>query len=169
MGDIKQNVTNELLALQAYEFKVFPTILWASTKVCNISRLFWRILRDMKKNSVTWVRERTIPTERPPLVGEVSANFCGSLRPYSRLFRPELKDMFNLNVLSLKFMQSWNLTAQPWTFTNARYMQQYYIRVHSLTKKWKCDHTDIENTCTHTDLLLLIIHSILIHSQLLPA
>jgi hypothetical protein len=23
--------------------------------------------------------ERTIPTERPPLVGEVSANFCGSL------------------------------------------------------------------------------------------
>jgi hypothetical protein len=26
---------------------------------------------------VVWVRERTIPTERPPLVGEVSANFCG--------------------------------------------------------------------------------------------
>jgi hypothetical protein len=23
------------------------------------------------------VRERTIPTERPPLVGEFSANFCG--------------------------------------------------------------------------------------------
>jgi hypothetical protein len=23
------------------------------------------------------VHERTIPTERPPLVGEVSANFCG--------------------------------------------------------------------------------------------
>jgi hypothetical protein len=30
------------------------------------------------KNTVAWVRERTIPTERPPLVGEVSANFlCG--------------------------------------------------------------------------------------------
>jgi hypothetical protein len=28
-------------------------------------------------NSMVWVRERTIPTERPPLVGEVSANFCG--------------------------------------------------------------------------------------------
>jgi hypothetical protein len=28
-------------------------------------------------NSVTLVRERTIPTERPQLVGEVSANFCG--------------------------------------------------------------------------------------------
>ena len=28
-------------------------------------------------NSVALVRERTIPTERPPPVGEVSANFCG--------------------------------------------------------------------------------------------
>jgi hypothetical protein len=28
-------------------------------------------------NSMALVRERTIPTERPPLVGEVSANFCG--------------------------------------------------------------------------------------------
>jgi hypothetical protein len=47
-----------------------------------------------KLNSVAWVRERTIPTELPPLVGEVIANFCGSrvprgqrdgsLRPYSR-------------------------------------------------------------------------------------
>ena len=29
-----------------------------------------------KKNFVALVRERTIPTERPPPVGEVSANFC---------------------------------------------------------------------------------------------
>jgi len=28
-------------------------------------------------NSVALVRMRTIPTERPPPVGEVSANFCG--------------------------------------------------------------------------------------------
>jgi hypothetical protein len=28
-------------------------------------------------NSVALVREQTILTERPPLVGEVSANFCG--------------------------------------------------------------------------------------------
>jgi hypothetical protein len=48
---------------------------------------------------MTLVRQRTIPTERPPLVGEVSANFCGlrvsrgqlngSPRPYSRFCRPE--------------------------------------------------------------------------------
>jgi hypothetical protein len=30
-----------------------------------------------KLNTVALVHERTIPTERPPLVGEVSANFCG--------------------------------------------------------------------------------------------
>jgi hypothetical protein len=30
-----------------------------------------------KTSSVAWVREQTIPDERPPLVGEVSANFCG--------------------------------------------------------------------------------------------
>jgi hypothetical protein len=30
-----------------------------------------------KKNSVVWVLERTIPTERPSLVGEVITNFCG--------------------------------------------------------------------------------------------
>jgi hypothetical protein len=50
-------------------------------------------------HSVACVRERTIPTEQPPLVGEVSANLCGqrvphghrdgSLLPYSRFYRPE--------------------------------------------------------------------------------
>jgi hypothetical protein len=29
----------------------------------------------LKLNSMVWVRERTIPTERPSLVGEVIANF----------------------------------------------------------------------------------------------
>ena len=35
------------------------------------------VMIKKKKNSVALVRERTIPTERPPPVGEVSANFCG--------------------------------------------------------------------------------------------
>jgi hypothetical protein len=34
-------------------------------------------LVSLKLNSVDLVRKQTIPTERPPLVGEVSANFCG--------------------------------------------------------------------------------------------
>jgi hypothetical protein len=33
--------------------------------------------KKTKKNSMVWVRERTIPTERTPLVGEVIANFRG--------------------------------------------------------------------------------------------
>ena len=36
-----------------------------------------KALTKLKLNSVALVRERTIPTERPPPVGEVSANFCG--------------------------------------------------------------------------------------------
>jgi hypothetical protein len=32
---------------------------------------------DYKTNSGALVRQRTIPTERPPLVGEASANFSG--------------------------------------------------------------------------------------------
>jgi hypothetical protein len=35
------------------------------------------VLGIKKTNSVALVRERTMTTERPPLVGEVSANFCG--------------------------------------------------------------------------------------------
>jgi hypothetical protein len=48
---------------------------------------------------MVWVRERTIPTELPPHVGEVITNFRGqsvprgqrdvSLRPYSRFSRQE--------------------------------------------------------------------------------
>jgi len=36
-----------------------------------------RVTTKLKINSVALVRTRTIPTERPPPVGEVSANFCG--------------------------------------------------------------------------------------------
>jgi hypothetical protein len=35
------------------------------------------IILNSKENSVTLVRERTIQTEQLPLVGEVTANFCG--------------------------------------------------------------------------------------------
>jgi hypothetical protein len=38
---------------------------------------FYPRLSKTKLNSMVWVRERTIPTEWPPLVGEVIANFCG--------------------------------------------------------------------------------------------
>jgi hypothetical protein len=36
-----------------------------------------RTICRTKTNSVVLVRKRSIPTERPPLVSEVSANFSG--------------------------------------------------------------------------------------------
>jgi hypothetical protein len=41
------------------------------------ARLQLSSCHELKLNSVGFVRERTIPTERPPLVNEVRANFCG--------------------------------------------------------------------------------------------
>jgi hypothetical protein len=38
---------------------------------------YCHIDKDKIINSVALVRKGTIPTERPPLVGEVRANFCG--------------------------------------------------------------------------------------------
>jgi hypothetical protein len=68
--------------------------IFTSLKISSL-----RLIQRSKLNFVAWVRERTIPTERPPLVGEVSYNFCGwrvphgqrdgSLLPYSRISRPE--------------------------------------------------------------------------------
>jgi hypothetical protein len=58
----------------------------------------------INNNSVASVRKRTIPTERPPLVGEVSSSFLrwrvsrdqrnGSPRPYSRISKQELLLLF---------------------------------------------------------------------------
>jgi hypothetical protein len=46
-----------------------------SLRIGNQGILKWTT-SEIKTNSVTFVRQRTIPTERPPLVGEVSAYFC---------------------------------------------------------------------------------------------
>jgi hypothetical protein len=44
-----------------------------------ILEVSWVLLneRNIKKNSVALVRKQTIPTERPPLVGEINVNLCG--------------------------------------------------------------------------------------------
>jgi len=44
---------------------------------CFMSHYHTQLTIPIKKNSVSLVRERTIPTERPPPVGEVSANIYG--------------------------------------------------------------------------------------------
>jgi hypothetical protein len=47
------------------------------TALLNGKQINEQICLDKQTNSMVCVRERTIPTERPPLVGEVIANFCG--------------------------------------------------------------------------------------------
>jgi hypothetical protein len=48
------------------DFMICGFLLWH----CNLVLCYMDILRGL-------VRQQTIPTERPPLVGEVSANFSG--------------------------------------------------------------------------------------------
>jgi hypothetical protein len=65
-----------------------PSVNRLSRKILNISQPYRLALpitgialffsyETKQTNSLVWVRERTISTERPPLVGEVIANFCG--------------------------------------------------------------------------------------------
>jgi hypothetical protein len=58
----------------------------------NLERLLLLIAKHEKANSVVLVRQRTIPTERPPFVGEISANLAdrgcrvvSSADPYGRI------------------------------------------------------------------------------------
>jgi hypothetical protein len=70
--------------------------------------------------SVALVRKRTIPIERPPIVDEVSANFCGqrdgSLRLYSRLSRPISIELYcpKCVVNQRHSMPPWLWICLPW-------------------------------------------------------
>jgi hypothetical protein len=52
-----------------------------STK--SVKQIYYRSIKlqicitQLKLKSVALIRKQTIPTEPPPLVGEVSVNFCG--------------------------------------------------------------------------------------------
>ena len=68
------------LAEYFYIMRNFERKVVAKIKTHSVfSKLFSYIVPfiRLKLNSVALVRERTMPTERPPPVGEVSANFCG--------------------------------------------------------------------------------------------
>jgi hypothetical protein len=53
------------------------TPLVMTFRCATASRNTLQTKKSYKLNSMALVRERTIPTEHPPLVGEVSANLCG--------------------------------------------------------------------------------------------
>jgi hypothetical protein len=70
-----QNVTAKAALKYVTETSVFEQ----RTSNFYVIYFFAALVRvyELKLNSMALVGKRTIPTERPPLVGEVSANLCG--------------------------------------------------------------------------------------------
>jgi hypothetical protein len=72
--------------LSSYILKLFvKLVLYVDTlshSCCCCSR---GIKKKLATNSVAWVCERTIRTEQPLLIGEVSAKFCGWIVPSGQL------------------------------------------------------------------------------------
>jgi hypothetical protein len=68
---------NELVMLNMQEYgppcSLLPRLFYAHHgRIKGLT-----LTKTKQKNSVALIRERTILTERPPLVGKVSANVCG--------------------------------------------------------------------------------------------
>jgi hypothetical protein len=57
------------------QFNVLRIIVYHSKEIKQLQ--FLHTKKNINNNPVVLARERTIPTERKPLVGEVSANFLG--------------------------------------------------------------------------------------------
>jgi hypothetical protein len=72
--------TDSILAseviLRRTESQNFDTGLWHEPDWSMLAHTVC-LLIELEEGSVAWVRERTIPNERPPLLGDVSDNFCG--------------------------------------------------------------------------------------------
>jgi hypothetical protein len=75
IGNILQSIIHclDLLPSNDYCKQIQKTIFMCY----NYSNLESVTIIFSQKYSVSLVRKLTIPTERPPLVGEVRANFCG--------------------------------------------------------------------------------------------
>jgi hypothetical protein len=84
-------------------------------ETCGHVCLLSDVLSCNLTNSVALVHVRTIPTERPPHVGVVNANFSGyrsvawsargSPRPYSRFSWPEMYSSLELKIPLLSWLQ----------------------------------------------------------------
>jgi hypothetical protein len=61
----------------SFIFSLQPTVLFHVIFLHHIPFEGLHLPVHTKTNTVASVRKRTTPTERPPLVGEVNANFCG--------------------------------------------------------------------------------------------
>jgi hypothetical protein len=62
--------------IQQIESK-YEIFMYDNLKSPNYENKILSVVLQAYNNNMVLVRERTITTERPPLVGEVSATFCG--------------------------------------------------------------------------------------------
>jgi hypothetical protein len=67
--------TGDVYAILIDSRVLMPCPTQSKTVSCSTLCKYCYYKKNLK--SVALARKRTIPTERPPLVGEVSANFCG--------------------------------------------------------------------------------------------
>jgi hypothetical protein len=110
--------------------------IYGRITISDLGRSLRTWIKQWKKKSMVLVREWTTPTQRPPLVGEVSTNFCGwnvsrgqrngSPRPYSRIYRPKpllflitrystvLTRLSGLRSSPTTFQKIWWFTLWPW-------------------------------------------------------
>jgi hypothetical protein len=74
--NIDKHLTNQNSLVSTVGLTLFVTV-GSIRNYCEIQPIVLTVTKQTKKKSVVLVSKRTMPTERPPLVDEVSANFCG--------------------------------------------------------------------------------------------
>jgi hypothetical protein len=74
---LKEHITYAEILNQSRNFRDSGCILKTTPRNSTCNNLSRNQNDYIKINSVASIRVRTIPTQRPPLVGEVSVNFCG--------------------------------------------------------------------------------------------
>jgi hypothetical protein len=114
-------------------------------------------MANKQTNSVILVRERTIPTERPPLVGEVTNNFCGfgccvvrTTNPYGHILRfIDRSRYFLFQVAPQLYSRGWVDSVPDPLFLGkpdsvGKRTRDLWICSHEL---WPLDHRGSRNTC----------------------
>jgi hypothetical protein len=74
---LNRQLLNCRFVLAVVNTKVSSQMLSILTYANSTSALCFWFFTKKQQTSVALVRERTLPTKRPPLLGEVSANFYG--------------------------------------------------------------------------------------------
>jgi hypothetical protein len=128
----------------------------------------FRSILNTKTSFVARIRERTIPTERPPLVSEVSADFCGyrvpcgqrdgSLWPYSRISRLEPLRFLSSSSSIVFTRLNGPLSILNTTFLNHEATQFYAVDILSLILDGGGMRGILRGVETETDIATVVLY-----------